>query len=114
MRDVFEDLKPFALKAKIMPWEYWELTYGEIVEVVQCVIANEEREFKQQALLTHTLGYLITVGTGAVLGDGKYPEIEEVFPSLGFARPKEQAQEEDWKRMLRGFSMLAEAYNARR
>ncbi len=97
-----------------MPWDYWDLTYGEIVEVVECVVENETREFKQQATLVHTQGQLNMVAIGMALGgEGTYPELSEVFPSL-FGGNTVEAKEEDWQRMLRGFSMLADAHNARR
>ena len=114
---MFFDTLPICLDAGITEWEFWNMTYGEIVNVIKTYNKRYVREQKEKALLTYRLADLIAAGVGMLFDkDAKMPQIYEAFPGL-FEEEKvklQQAENERENQLYKArFIAFAESHNVR-
>lgn len=82
LEELFNKLLLVALRCGVGVFEFWELTYEEIVLIIQNYSTIQKEQRQDKAVGDYTLAYLV----GCAFG-GKLPDIEEIHPHL-FDKPK--------------------------
>lgn len=86
-----------ALKEDIDFFQFWQLTYGEVVEIIQAKQAKEKERMQMDALIAYQLGQLMSCAIAINFSkQAKFPAIHELFPAL-FEPPEPKVQ--DWRIM---------------
>lgn len=88
---MIEALYPQALDAGLSPDEFWEMSIGEVEQVVNARLKRRQEQTKLQATMLWKLGNLIAF---AAHDPKHYPSLHEAFPGL-FRAPK--GQQTDWR-----------------
>ena len=96
---MFDKLYPFAIRAGVKPIEYWDMTYGEIMDSIEQdwyfrYIHTEEERYKLESVLSY-IGMAIhqipiNVNTAIMGKTANYPKITDYMPE----RVKEQLARE--------------------
>jgi hypothetical protein len=89
---------PSALEAGITAYNYWDMTYGEIVDTITAHNKRKKSQMQQDASLYYSLANLIGLSVGRLLDEKiKMPEITDAFPTLfDDIIPKKPVQT-DWR-----------------
>ena len=85
--EYIQELYKQALRCKIKPFEFWELTIQEIIDMIEAYNEVQKEEMQFQAICAYSTAHTITQGIAVAFGKEKFPQLHEVFPSL-FEKPK--------------------------
>ena len=106
-----------ALDSGITEADFWEMTLGEIARSVESRNRLYKAQMQEKASLDYIQAQLIIKGVGIVLGSKeRFPNINEVYPSLFDDLQKEQeekmaAQKAELSALR--FKQFAQSYNKR-
>ncbi len=81
-----------ALKCEIKPFEFWELTITETIDMIQAYNERQKEEMQFQAICAYSTARTITHGIAVAFGKEKFPQLHEVFPTL-FEKPIPKQQD---------------------
>lgn len=73
--------------AGVHPWESWDFTWGEAVEVVNGYVLRENERARKRAVALYNAAVFLA---RTVSGSGEVQKFHEAFP--GFGNPDEAAQ----------------------
>lgn len=115
MEDLFERLLEEALQCNITIFDFWEMTYGEIVLVLRAHSMKKKASLKQLLSLNHSMADLIGASVARLMNkDAKYPTLYEAFPTVfEEERSQEQAREQarEWLIYKERLMTYANAHN---
>lgn len=75
-------LYPAALKCGINTFDFWDYTYGEIIELIKLHKENEEEKSKEQLVNNYQIALLTSVFTNRANNGKQPPTLHEVFPNV--------------------------------
>jgi hypothetical protein len=106
-----------SLDAGIKEWDYWNMTYGEIINAIQSYNRVYERQQKEKAVFLYKTADLIAAGIGTLFDENAtFPQIYEAFPSL-FQKEKALMQKAEVDKAIElykaNFVAFAENHNSR-
>lgn len=104
---MIEALYPQALDAGLLPDEFWDMSIGEVEQVVNARLKRQQEQTKLQATMLWKLGNLIAF---AVHDPKHYLPLHEAFPGL-FRAPQEQ--QTDWRVMKARMTAYSAVKNAK-
>lgn len=115
MGELFQSLKEECLLIGISHFDFWELTYGEIVELLQANNKKEKKRLQEKAVFDYNLSQLIGQNVQAMLSkDAKLPKLHEIYPSL-FDEPEEKENPQpDWQQAKQWLLKYSKAHNQKR
>lgn len=112
MEQLFKQMLPIALQCGIGAREYWELTYGEIVDTIEAYNAIEKRRTQESAALVHQLANLVGISVSRLVDkDAKYPELHEAYPTLFEVPEPQKPVQQDWRIAKERLMRYAQAHN---
>ena len=109
-----------ALDCDISPFSFWELSVGEVMDLIESKKRKNDRKIKQQATINTVLADQINTGTSIILsekGSIEPKQIWDYFPGL-FAREKKiyedkQSSEDELERFKENRRAFAMRHNSR-
>ena len=114
MGEVFERLKINCLMIGMTHVQFWEATYGEIIDLLNAHNKNKKEELQQEASMNYQLANLIGVSVGRLMDKkAKMPSLEEAYPTL-FEKKEEKTKEppqQDWRIFKARMMQYAGAHN---
>lgn len=111
---MFEYTLPIALECGISHWDYWDLTYGEISQLIKVHNKKEKQRLQEQAAFNYSLANLIGLSVARLMDkNAKYPPIEEAYPNL-FDPEQLKPKKQDWRVAAERLRKYAEAHNKKR
>lgn len=115
MEEWVERMLTNALDYGVSEFEFWDMTPGEVVRLVQSRARVRRIEAQERASHDYILANLIVKGVGITLGSkGTFPTIEEAYPGLFDDLAEKRNEEIQKKKMdlstLR-FKQFAQSYN---
>lgn len=102
-------MQPIALKCGISLFDYWNYTYGEIIDIIQVCQEQEKEKYKAQIANNYELALMIAAFINRANNGETPPELYEVYPSY-FDKPKEESNE-DWLILKEQMLDFAEEHN---
>lgn len=84
---MFDELYKVAIRNGIKSYEFWDMSYGEIIDTIQAYNDNKIEEMKLNAFISYNNACLVAKGVSNAFGGGTFPAIHEAFPTL-FEAPK--------------------------
>jgi len=102
MEELFDNLKYQALECGVNVFTFWNMTYGEIVDVIKTSNKMKLAKLKEKANLDHALAELIGLSVSRLLDkNAKYPTLFEAYPELFKEESEKKKLEEpiqqDWE-----------------
>lgn len=107
---LFETLYTAAIKCGISVFDYWNYTYGEIVDLINAYRENQEEKQKQQLETNYQIALLTSIFTNRANNGKQPPAIYEVYPDA-FGDLKEQEQDNSWIFLKEQMIDYAEKHN---
>lgn len=108
---------PTALKVGINPFNFWENSLDENLDIIEAYNANQKNEFKQRVILNDTLASVIGANVAKLFdskNEVKIPQVWDYFPEL-FKEEKEtfeeQRMEEEFESFKTNRKLYAKSYN---
>lgn len=105
--ELVEALYPQALGAGLSADEFWDMSIGEVEQIVNARLKRQQEQTKLQATMLWNLGNLIAF---AAHDPKHYPPLHEAFP--GLFRPPQERQT-DWRVMKARMTVYSVAKNAK-
>lgn len=106
---------PIALQCKINMFEFWEMTYGEIVMTIEAYRENERLRIREVASFNWNLGNLIGLSVNRLMDkNAEYPSLKESFPSVFSDLEDEEPVQQDWQVAKARILQYAEANNKKK
>ena len=94
-------LLDLCLDIGITEFDYWDMTFGEILRRLDSYERVKKREMREKAGFYYTLADLIGISAGRIMSDKvKYPEIYEAFSSLFTEEEIETSRQEERDRKM--------------
>lgn len=111
---MFDSLLPTALQCGVKIFEFWDLTYGEIILIINAHNANLKAKMQQEAALNHQHANLIGLSVARLMDkNAEYPSLYEAYPNL-FEELKPQPVVEDWQIIKDRLMRYADAHNQKK
>lgn len=86
-------LYPAALKCGINTFDFWDYTYGEIVELIKLYKENQEEQSKEQLVNNYQIALLTSVFTNRANNGKQPPTLHELYPKVFEEEiPEEEAE----------------------
>lgn len=101
----------FVAQAGITYSEFFDMTWGEVVPIVQVYMKKQEDEIKSKLALNYSLADMISYFTCLRLNGNKIPSLQESYPEL--IKDKKQKQDMSWMVWKEQFIDYANAHNMR-
>ena len=98
----------FASQAGISYSEYFDMTWGEVVPVIEVYMKKQEDEIKSKIALNYSLADMISYFVCLRLDGKKIPNLHESYPDL-FKEIKQKPKEfpyEVWREQFREYARL--------
>ncbi len=115
MEELFEKLKEQCLIIGMSHEEFWNATYGEIVDIIKANNKRQKQDLQKQASLDYQLANLIGISASRML-DSKteMPPLEKAYPSL-FEQKEEESKpkQQDYQLMKARLMQYAQSHNAK-
>lgn len=112
MEQIFNEMLPTALQCGIGVREYWELTYGEIIDTIDAYNISEKRKMQENAAMIHQLANLIGISVSRLVDNSaKYPTLYEAYPQLFDIPEPPKIEQQDWKIAKERLLRYAGAHN---
>jgi hypothetical protein len=93
--NLFDELLPTALFCNVSVFDFWDMTFGEIVLTIQAYNRRKEEEMKAQCISDYNLADLIALSCARLVDkDLKFPKIEQIYPQLF---TEKLTEEKKWK-----------------
>lgn len=106
---------PNALEAGISAYDYWEMTYGEIINTIKSYNTRKKTEMQWNASVNYKLADLIGISVSRLLDDNvEFPKIESAFPGLFEDIVEQKPKQQDWKVMKDRMESYADGWNNRK
>lgn len=100
------------MDAGVKEVDYWDMTYGEIVNIIKSHNRIYEREQREKALFFYKLADLITAGVASLFSeDLDFPHIYQSFPGMFepervlIQKAEQQKQMEIYKARFTAFAL---------
>jgi len=104
---------PSALEVGINPFDYWEMTFGEISETINAYNRRKKTEMQWQASVQYKLADLVGISVGRLLDSNiEFPTLETSFPGL-FEDVVENEKQQDWRILKERMMDYADQWNNR-
>lgn len=71
---MIEDLKPVALEIGLSAFDFWNMTFGEILDQLSSHNSKREKELKERAFMDYKLSECIGIQVACVLSDRNKPK----------------------------------------
>lgn len=107
---LFETLYTVAIKCGISIFDYWDYTYGEIVELINNYRERQEEKQKQQLANDYQIALLTSIFTNRANNGKQPPAIYEVYPDV-FGEFKPEEQNNSWIYLKEQMLDYAEQHN---
>lgn len=109
---------PDALLAGLTFETYWDLTYGEILDVFRAYNKKQEEELKLRLTVAHAEADLVGSSVARLMDkNSKYPTLFDAFPEV-FKEEKKAydaaMEEKRWKLQMARLMEYSQAHNAKR
>lgn len=115
MSELFEQLKPQALDSGITIFSFWNMTYGEIVDVIASANRQRLNQLKERASFDHILADLVGASVGRLMDkNAKFPTLYDSYPTLfkdEISKKEVEAPQEEWKLYKARLMKYATAHN---
>lgn len=80
---MFEDLYPIALECEIGPLQFWDMTYGEVLDSITAYKKREKNKLRERAMMDYKLAEMIACNIAPMLVEGaKVPALVEAYEFL--------------------------------
>jgi len=114
MEELFDMLLPICLECGVNIFDFWELTYGEIILVVNNYKQKEKARIQETAYFNYALANLIGISVARLIDkNAVYPSIHEVFPNI-FVDAAVKPQQQDWRIAKDRMMKFTTAHNKKR
>ena len=104
---------PIALQVGISAYDYWSMTYGEIIDSIKAFKENERLRVREVAGFNYQLANLIGLSVARIMDkDAKYPSLKESFPNIfDDLIENDEPIQQDWQIAKARLMEYAEANN---
>lgn len=89
-------LLPFALKCGIGLFDFWELTYGEILMLMNNYKEQREEKSKEEIANNYQIAYLTSIFTNKANNGKQPPTLQEMYPDLFPVEENEETESNSW------------------
>lgn len=108
-------LYPVALKCGIGVFEFWDYTYGEIIDLITLYREKTEAKQKEQIASNYQVAFFTAIFSNRTQAGKQPPSLHEIFPSLFEAELSEEEQAENAMiRMKEQMLDFAKSHNQQR
>jgi len=115
MGEVFEGLKESCLMIGMTHLQFWESTYGEIIDIINAHNKNKKEEMQETATMNYQLANLIGISVGRLMDKkAKMPPLEEAYPSLFDSKKDEEPKQQDWRVFKARMMQYATSHNQKK
>lgn len=106
---------PIALQCGMSVFDFWDMTYGEILMTIEAYNERLLVNLKEKAVMDYQLANIIGLSVARLMdNNAKYPEIHEVYPSI-FKEPEtEKPVQVDWRVAKERLMKYTDAHNKKR
>ena len=102
-----------ALKCGIGVFEYWEMTYGEITDLIQIHREKEEEKTKTEIANNYQIATLTAIFINRANHGEAPPTLHEIYPSI-FGEPEKEVEDNSWMLLKEQMIDFAEERNKQR
>jgi len=108
-------LLPIALQTGIGAYEYWRMTYSEIIMTIDAYKENERLRVREVAGFNYQLANLIGMSVARIMSEkAEYPSLKAAFPNIFEDLEDAQPVVQDWQVAKARLLQYAEANNKKR
>lgn len=79
---LFETLYETAIKCGISIFDFWNYTYGEIVDLINAYRENQEERTKERISDNYQIALLTSIFTNRANNGKQPPTLQELYPNL--------------------------------
>ncbi len=111
---MFEQLYDACRKCGMGVFEFWDYTYGEIIEFLHNYKEKQEQTVKEQTMHTYQIALLTAVFINRANNGKQPPTLQEIYPNLFSSGELPEAIDNSWiiqKEMMLDY---AEGHNKQR
>lgn len=105
---------PTVVSLGISVYEYWELTLGEINQILNGAQKKAEREAQEKIMLNYMLANDISIFVNLRLNGKPVPEFYELYPQYRQAETDVEVEDKSWMIYKEQFIDFSEYHNKRR
>lgn len=80
--ELFETLYETAIKCGISIFDFWNYTYGEIVDLINAYRENQEERTKERISDNYQIALLTSIFTNRANNGKQPPTLQELYPNL--------------------------------
>lgn len=114
MKGIFDALLPIAIQSDISIFDFWELTYGEIITTIKAKKDKRKIELQEAAILDYKLADLVGISCARLVSsDVKFPELNQVYSFL-FDQVAQEPKKQSWEDQKRILMQYTQAHNEKR
>lgn len=95
MTEVFETLYPACRRCGIGVFEFWDYTYGELIEILEIYKETRDNEVKERISNNYQLAYLTAIFTNRANNGKNPPTLFELYPEL-FEDEQQEQEDNSW------------------
>ena len=110
---MFENLYTACRQCGMGVFEFWDYTYGEIIDFLNDYKDKEEQRVKEQAMNTYQQALLTAIFINRANNGKQPPSIQEIYPNL-FTEDIPEAVDNSWLLYKEQMLDYAELHNQRR
>lgn len=107
-------LLKIALQAGIEYSDFWEMTVGEIVFIVDCYNEKANMEYKKDLAVNYALAQNIAVAVSCHFAGKQPPSLYETYPGLFKEQQPEEKEDKRWMLYKEQMIDFANRHNKKR